>query len=272
MEEYRFIFVSCFIVATERKFTLRQKLCYTAIVKFAVTNSMWDVNKSRIKKNKKEFGYFNPHEQTFGIEEDALTLYFNRLVDYAKCNPTYDQESPYLNAKWYVHVEDPNYKPRFPKKPWDPSDKVDWAPRKTTLGYEPDPQLEALRKRRKDAKRRASFREKLKEAEEGTKAPTSKRASGVGVIHSPHPHSAPASFDRSSPRSSMHQHTSQRQSQPKLMLISEEPAPYEEPPEVAAQSPYKAMNYYRRQSMSYYKNNRDTKKPTVRQMLVSGVK
>ena len=271
------LILSC-LVAMERKFTLRQKLCYTAMVKFAVTNSMWSINKCKKKKKPKED--YNPLDvtHTCGIGEDERTLYYEKMMRYIKTSPVYDQESPYVKNKWYVHVEDPNYKPQFPKKPWDPSDKVDWAPRKTTLGHEQDPRLEETRRRKQDAKRRAALRQKQKEAEEAAEAVEAAEAAAAADAEEAEDALGPlqSSIHRSSQHSSSHRPSqsslSRRSSQSPHVEVSEPPEPYEEPTEVASHSPAKSMNYYRKTSMTYYKHNRDIRNPTVRQMLVGDVR
>ena len=281
----------------ERQFTPRQKLCYTAIVKFAVTNSTWDFKKPRFKRATTIREVFDPRETTEGLPEDVLTLYYNRIVSFTKGNPRYDQNSPYVKSKWYVHVEDPNYKPRYPKKPWDPSDKVDWAPRRTNLGYdEVDPELEVImRKRRKAAIQRAALIAKqLKADEEAERAERAQRAAGSKTqsslgrkTHSTHPPSHPTSASssrRSSQSAGSQPHSlSFHPTLPTVTSKSDEMTPCEELPEEAAQSPekaaqspekaaespFKAMKHYQTRSTTYYQNQRKTNCPTVRNMLVS---
>ena len=167
------------------KFTPRQKLCYTAIAKFAVTNSSHQCpeqtheHKRGHGVKKRIFYQADLPINVVGVQEDQLSLHFAKVKRFVEAHPLYNPESPYTKFKWYVHADAPGYKPRFSKKPWVPCDRTDCAPRKTYLGYEPDPRVERMRIRREGAQqlkiRRAALKQKEAEVEE--KAAKSRRPS-----------------------------------------------------------------------------------------------
>ena len=347
----------CLFAAKEKRFTPRQKLCYTAIAKFALTNSSRQFpnqnpkQKSRHRLKKRIFYQADVPIDTAGVQEDKLSLHFAKVKHFVEAHPLYDPDSPYTKFKWYVHAEDPGYKPRFPKKPWVPCDRTDLAPRKTYLGYEPDPLVERMRIRREGAKQLKKHRatQKLKEAEAAEEAANSRRLSDAVdtdnrampslVRHSSQQQSLSqrhglASTDQppskltpvNTPPKSVSSHlpseaspvkpfspetpvkpsspatpapsppqatAAPRPSQAKPAQSPSQTAPaaqyylrpepahrpstareepsvqYQEPEEVASQPPHKSVKYYQKESMEYYKRNRDMHSPTVRQLLVS---
>ena len=139
-------------------------MCYTAILKFAVTNSIWDVAKYR--KPEKFTLVYNPLNvtQMGGLFDDDQSMHFRKMKKYIENNAYYDPKSPYTALKWYVHVNDPDYKPHFPTKPWDPTGHTDGPPRQTTVGHELDGRFQQFKRLRSEGIRRRTI--KLKTAHE----------------------------------------------------------------------------------------------------------
>lgn len=196
--------------------------------------------------------------QIAGLDEDRLTLHYEKMKEYIETSPIYDPNSPYTDFTWYVHVEDPGYKPNLPTKQWTPY--TERAPRRTTLGVHADPRMAEFKRRRSAAIRCCNIKQKQLEA---AKAAGGKQSSVVGEkshTSSTHRASRPSLSHGPSQPSSIH-----RPSQ----SISPELSVPPEPPEVTSQPPIKSVLYYRKLTVSYYQKNRDMRSPTVRQVLVS---
>ena len=122
-------------------------MCYTAILKFAVTNTIWDVAKYR--KPEKFTLVDNPLDVAHVgglVHDDDHSRHFKKMKKYIENNVYYDPNSPYTALKWYVHVNDPDYKPHFPKKPWDTTGYTDAPPRQTTVGHDLDGSVTQLKR------------------------------------------------------------------------------------------------------------------------------
>ena len=276
-----------FFVAGQKKFTKRQKLCYTAIVKFAVTNWTWDIETFR-KKMKKFIFVDNPLSlnQTARLFDDQLSEHFLKMVDYIQKDPIYDPANPYTQFDWYVHAEDPKYRQRFGAKPWDPSneaymkERAEWLAERRRKKRRED---EAKRKRLSAVGRRSTSARSSAVGQGATSARSS--AVGQGSIsgrsetpsESP-PLPIPIYSQVATPESIVEESSSSHSSESKgrlMMPVSHPPSPagpaikYEQPPEVASQPSHKSVVYYRKASVTYYKNHRDMGNRTVREFMVS---
>ena len=250
------------LVATQRRFTKRQMLCYTAIVKFAVTNSTWDINKYRKRKMYKLDYKPLDINQVARLDDDQLTLQYEKIKEYIETSPIYDPNSPYTDFTWYVDVDDPGYKPNYLTKQWTPY--TERAPRRTTLGVHADPRMAEFKRRRSAAIRRCNIKQKQLEAANAAGGKQSRVVGEKSHTSSTHRASRPSLSHGPSQPSSIH-----RPSQSISPELSVPPEPYEEPQEVTSQPPIKSVLYYRKVSVSYYQKNRDMRSPTIRQVLVS---
>ena len=250
-------------IAGQKKFTKRQKLCYTAIVKFAVTNWTWDIETFRRKM--KTFIYVdNPLSlnQTARLFDDQLSAHYLKMVDYIQNTPIYDPANPYMQFDWYVHAEDPNYRQRFSRRPWNPSGEAYMKHRAEWLAEF----------RRKKKREEAAKRKRLSAVGRRSTSGRSKTPSETPPLP------IPIYSNAATPECIVEETSSSRSSESRVLLmkpVSHPPSPiwpaikYEQPPEVAAQPSHKSVVYYRKASVTYYKNHRDMGNRTVREFMVS---
>ena len=250
-------------VAGQKKFTKRQRLCYTAIVKFAVTNWTWDIETFRRKV--KRFIYVdNPlsQNQTARLFDDQLSAHYLKMVDYIQNTPIYDPAHPYTQFNWYVHAGDPKYRQRFATKPWDPSGEAYMKERAEWLE-----ELRRKKKRDEAARRRRLCAVGRKSTSGRSKTPS----------ETP-PLPIPIYSKAATPECIVDESSSAQSSQSKGRLmkpVSHPPSPsgpaikYEQPPEVASTPSHKSVVYYRKASVTYYQNHRDMGNRTVREFMVS---